>query len=227
MAAASDEPTARPGMVAVIQTFGSSLKWNPHIHALVSRGVFLPDASWHPIPYVDSHKAELFFRHKILGLLRDLELITQQRIELLLSWTNSGFGVHNRTTVYPADSQGLHKLACYFLRPPVNLSRLRYHKDSQLMLYEPKAAPELEDQALVDPLAFLARVLIHIPEPHKHQVHFYGAYANRVRALYRAEDTDLGADPEANEATPRRTLSKRWRELIYRIYEVDPLVCPR
>ncbi|HSF19367.1 MAG TPA: hypothetical protein VLK65_27835, partial [Vicinamibacteria bacterium] len=52
-------------------------------------------------------------------------------------------------------------------------------------------------------------------------------YANRVCALYRAEDTDLGADPEANEATPRRTLSKRWRELIYRIYEVDPLVCPR
>ena len=29
MAAASDEPDARPGMVAVIQTFGSSLKWNP------------------------------------------------------------------------------------------------------------------------------------------------------------------------------------------------------
>ncbi len=28
MAAASDEPDARPGMVAVIQTFGSSLKFN-------------------------------------------------------------------------------------------------------------------------------------------------------------------------------------------------------
>jgi hypothetical protein len=36
MDAAIDEPTnARPGMVAVIQTFGSSLKWNPHIHAIV------------------------------------------------------------------------------------------------------------------------------------------------------------------------------------------------
>jgi hypothetical protein len=34
MAAAVDEPDARPGMVAVIQTFGSSLKWNPHIHAI-------------------------------------------------------------------------------------------------------------------------------------------------------------------------------------------------
>jgi hypothetical protein len=34
MAEAADEPDARPGMVAVIQTFGSILKWNPHIHAI-------------------------------------------------------------------------------------------------------------------------------------------------------------------------------------------------
>lgn len=53
------------------------------------------------------------------------------------------------------------------MRPPVNLSRLRYHPDSQLFLYEPKAGHELDDQTLVDPLEFLARVLIHIPEPEK------------------------------------------------------------
>jgi hypothetical protein len=34
-------------------------------------------------------------------------------------------GVHNQTTVYPADTEGLHKLACYLMRAPVNLSRLR------------------------------------------------------------------------------------------------------
>ena len=34
MAAAAGESEARPGMVAVIQTFGSSLKCNPHIHAI-------------------------------------------------------------------------------------------------------------------------------------------------------------------------------------------------
>jgi len=187
MAAAAGESEARPGMVAVIQTFGSSLKWNPHIHAIVSRGLFLDDGSWHPIPYVDSHKAELVFRHKVLRLLRDRELITQERIDLLLSWRNSGFGVHNRTTVYPTDSEGLEKLACYFMRPPVNLSRLRYHRDAQFFLYEPKTGQEVDDEPLVDPLEFLARVLIHIPEPHKHLVHFYGAYANRLRQTYRPE----------------------------------------
>ena len=108
MAAASDESDARPGMVAVIETFGSSLKFNPHIHAIVTRGVFLANGQWHPIPYVDTHKAQLVFRHKILALLRDLDLISEERIDLLLSWRHSGFNIHNHTTVYSNDTEGLH-----------------------------------------------------------------------------------------------------------------------
>ena len=38
MVAAVEDSDARPGMVGVIQTFGSSLKWNPHIHAIVVGG---------------------------------------------------------------------------------------------------------------------------------------------------------------------------------------------
>jgi hypothetical protein len=131
--------------------------------------------------------------------------------------------------VYPSDSEGLHKLACYLMRAPVNLSRLRYHPDSQLLLYEPKGGQAIEDDdPLVDPLEFLARVLIHIPEPKRHLVLFYGAYANRIRTLYRADDSArFQADGEANELTFRRTLSRRWAELIYRVYVIDPLDCPR
>ena len=122
MAAASDEPDARPGMVAVIQTFGSSLKWNPHIHAIVTRGVFLANGQWHPIPYVDTHKAELAFRHKLLRLLRDRDLISEERIDLLLSWRHSGFNIHNHTTVYPNDTEGLHRLLSLTLfRDPPSL----------------------------------------------------------------------------------------------------------
>jgi Putative transposase len=215
LAAAVDESQARPGRVAVIQTFGSSLKRNPHIHAIVTRGVFLDDGSWLPIPFVDSHRAELLFRHKVLGLLRDRDLITQNRIDLLLSWRNSGFAVHNRTSVYPSDTDGLHRLACYLMRPPVNLSRLRYHPDSRLFVYEPKAGQKVDEETLVDLLEFLARVLIHIPEPQKHLVRFYGVYANRIRAIFWADDSArAGADGEANEATSSRTLRGRWAELI-------------
>ena len=43
-----------------------------------------------------------------------------------------------------------------------NLSRLRYHSESGLLIYEPKAGQEVDDGEPIDPLEFIARVLIHI-----------------------------------------------------------------
>ena len=68
--------------------------------------------------------------------------------------------LHNHTTVYPNDTEGLHRLACYLHRAPVNLSRLRYHSESGLLIYEPKAGQEVDDGEPIDPLEFIARVLI-------------------------------------------------------------------
>jgi len=100
------------------------------------------------------------------------------------------------------------------MRAPVNLSRLRFDRVSGLLLYQPKSGHELDDDALTDPLEFLARVLTHIPVPNKHLVHFYGAYANRLRQNFREQ---IGPDDEAKPSPPRRAANKRWAELIYRI----------
>ena len=54
--------------------------WNPHMRAIVTRGVLMGNGSWHPIPYVDPHKAKLLFRHTVFRLLRDRDVITQDSI---------------------------------------------------------------------------------------------------------------------------------------------------
>ena len=113
------------------------------------------------------------------------------------------------------------------MRAPVNLFRLRFHPDSGLIVYEPKAGHDVELAELTDPLEFVARVLIHVPEPNKHLVRFYGAYANRVRANRRDDATHAGIEPGDDSRPDRHPLRKRWAELIPRIYEVDPLTCTR
>jgi len=109
------------------------------------------------------------------------------------------------------------------------LSRLRYHCESGLLIYEPKAGQQVDDGAPIDPLEFLARVLIHIPEPNKHPVHFYGAYANRSRSSMphgRDSEQNKGQGEGDEEPAPaKRAVRKRWAELIYKIYNVDPLTC--
>ena len=110
----------------------------------------------------------------------------------------------------------------------MNLSRLRYHPESGILIYEPKAGQDAGDTEPLDALEFLARVLIHIPEPNKHLVHLYGAYANRVRSSMphsRDAEKHEGQAGPGEPAPEKRALRKRWAELIYKIYNVDPLTC--
>jgi len=94
-------------VVSVVQTFGDRANFHPHVHALASRGGWTISGEWIPVPYVDEGAAERLFRHKVLALLRRRGLVSQELIELLLSWRRSGFSIHNRVYVRTGDSQGL------------------------------------------------------------------------------------------------------------------------
>ena len=111
MAAAVKEKGFRPGMVSVVQTFGDQANFHPHVHALVSRGGWSASGEWIPVAYVDEGAAEKRFRHKVLALLRRRGLLTEERIDLLMSWRRSGFSVHNRVYVPAGDRQGPEALA--------------------------------------------------------------------------------------------------------------------
>ena len=56
-AAASEDNSFRPGMVSVVQTFGNVAKFNPHIHALCSRGGWNTSGEWIALPYIDTQKS--------------------------------------------------------------------------------------------------------------------------------------------------------------------------
>ncbi|MGD1149110.1 MAG: transposase [Thermoanaerobaculaceae bacterium] len=86
----------------------------------------------------------------------------------------------------------------------------------------------------MDPKDFLARVVMHIPEPRRHVIRSYGVYSRVVRARRRHIAPAVAGPPCTPEppaagapADPElRALRRRWAELRH-IYEVDPLVGPR
>jgi hypothetical protein len=87
---------------------------------------------------------------------------------------------------------------------------------------------------------FIATITQHIPDKHFQMVRYYGWYSSRSRGdrikagLLRPGDEPPQGE-NANEVTvldisdyqPPRVSSRTWRELIKKIWEVDPLTCPR
>ena len=235
-AAAGEEEGLRSGFVSVVQTFGDRANFHPHVHALVTRGGWTGSGEWVPVPYVDERAAEKLFRHKVLGLLRRRGLLSQERIELLLSWRRSGFSVHNRVYAHPGDGRDFEALVRYMMRSPVSLTRLRFAQGAKEVVYTRKGghdASEPGEDERVDAEEFVARVLVQIPAPRRHLVRYYGAYSNRARGQRRKAEAQLqgNGSGEAEEPVPpspeRAALRRRWANLIRRVYEVDPLVCPR
>ena len=156
---------------------------------------------------------------------------------MLLSWRRSGFSVHNRVFVHPRDGREFEALVRYMMRPPVSLSRLHFTPGSHEVVYVPKAGHddiEATEGEKIDAMEFVARVLVQIPDPRRHLVRYYVVYSSAAR---KRKKSAAPAEPSAPDKPPedaappdgphRTALRRRWAELIRRVYEVDPLVCPR
>jgi len=240
MCAAAGDEGMRPGMVSVVQTAGDLGNWHPHVHALVSRGGWTRDGEWIPVAFVDEHAAELLFRHKVIRLLQGVGLLSEERTEVLLSWRHTGFSIHNRVVVEPEDQPAVERLARYIMRPPISLERMAWDGAGEVRYrrkrgHEFAGLNEREVEAF-DPAEFLARVIMHIPEPRRHVVRYYGWYSNVSRGKRRkaaVENGDVGGVDDGPDSRAARAeardgpaMRRSWAQLIKRIYEVDPLVCP-
>jgi len=111
----------------------------------------------------------------VLGLLRGRGLLSQERIELLLSWKRSGFSVHNRVFVHPGDSRDFEALVRDTMRSPVSLPRLRFTPGAKEVVYTRKCGRDAEEATegeRIDAEEFVARALVQIPDSRRHLVRY-------------------------------------------------------
>jgi len=78
----------------------------------------------------------------------------------------------------------------------------------------------------MDYLELIARVTSHIPDKGQVMVRYYGLYANaHLGKVRKASSTAFPLRIVEEEL--RRLPSKGWAAMIRKVYEVDPMVCPK
>ena len=78
-----------------------------------------------------------------------------------------------------------------------------------------------------DALEWLAAMCSHVPNRGEQMVRYYGHYSNVWRGNRQQEnqDNEIPCIIEPDDISPTRR--KAWVRLIQKIYEVDPLTCPK
>ena len=76
-------------------------------------------------------------------------------------------------------------------------------------------------------LDWLARLVTHIPSRYEQTVRYYGWYSNKSRGMRKKAGTDDTIPAVMPNETSSKESKQNWVRLIQKIYEVDPLVCPK
>lgn len=69
--------------------------------------------------------------------------------------------------------------------------------------------------------------MTHIPGRYEQTVRYYGFYSNKSRGLRKKADADDGIPAIIPSAMSSKEFRQNWARLIQKVYEVDPLICPK
>ncbi len=139
-----------------------------------------------------------------------------------MSWRHTGFNVH--TAVRTTSKQEAEQVGKYAIRPILSLDRLCFDETGGKISYQYGKGRVEEEQ--MEYLDFIARVTSHIPDKGQVMVRYYGIYANAHRGKKLKATVDV-SHPSIIEAKTPFAPSRGWAEMIRKVYEVDPLLCPK
>jgi hypothetical protein len=109
------------------------------------------------------------------------------------------------------------------IRPLLSLKRLFFDETAGKVRYQ-YSRHGLQEESM-DYLEFIARLTSHIPDKGQVMVRYYGLYSNAHRGKMRKIEEKANSFLIVEQEEPF-VPSKGWAEMIRKVYELDPLLCP-
>jgi hypothetical protein len=167
---------------------------------------------------------KIIFRHKIFKMLLAKGKITEDLVGMLLNWRHSGFNVFCGQRIQPGDEKAMENLARCIVRASCSQERMSYIPEESKVAYQSKDGKE---EKVFDALEWLAAMCSHVPNKGEQMVRYYGYYSNVSLGKRKMQDVDELIPSILEPDEPSKESRKNWARLIQKIYETDPLCCPR
>ena len=209
-----------PGFIMVLHTFGRDLKWNPHIHCLISEGGYSDDGFWRNVKHFDYTFLRNAFRTALLNEMESKIGSSFKKVKAKCYREHQqGFYVYAKPNL--CDPRIVVKyIGRYLGRPVIATSRIDKYDGEMVTFHYNRHEDEQYIEETIPAMEFIQRLIRHIPEKHFKMIRYGGIYA-RHREI---------------ESKLYRAISKskhhiyhsfnQWRTAILSSFGYDPLVCP-
>ena len=210
-----------PGFICVLHTFGRDLKWNPHIHALISEGGTGNLTPWRPVKHFDYTFLRNAFRKVLLEKLT-LKLgasFTKVKNDIYKNHSD-GFYVRAKPNLC-TPSVTIKYISRYLGRPVIASSRIDSYDGENVTFHYTRHEDNKKVTECIPAMEFITRLIRHIPEKQFKMLRYYGIYARHHKQnpkLFRCVSSE-------KKEFLRRHMD--WRNSILLSFGYDPLCCPK
>ncbi len=189
----------RPGMICVVHYTGRDMKWNPHIHMIVTEGGLTLKGAWRKHAYWPYQKMSAYWKYEVLKRLRfhlrgslDAKAVIDRQWTMSFKNGTEGYVVKNYRDLKDVRGLGSY-LARYVRHPPIGESRiLGFDGEGVRIKYEWDNA--IHETTLTTEV-FITAMLSNIPPKWFRVVRWYGLYSNTLHRWAMAKLTGVQYTP--------------------------------
>ena len=208
------------GMIQVLQTFGADIKYNPHVHCIVTEGGFDRQWNWihtYYLPYKFFRKKWQY--HLLTMLKKEMPKCRETNvfIDLLFKNNPEGFVINAEHRFEKGEGWNMARyIGRYVKHPPIAESRIIAFDGKQVTFWYKDSETKQRKTVTMEKFEFIRLILSHIPEKNFKIVRYVGVYSRRG---YKHRQTEF----HEGEII---LIKRNWREEIKKTFDYDPLICP-
>ena len=222
----TDSDIVHYGLISIIHTFGRDLKWNPHIHAIVSLGGFTKNFDFRKMRHFNVDTIAGQWKYHVLKIIQNgeyhdskikkkaLDTVAKLYREDKRFFFNVGDGDINST-------KGIIRyLGRYLARSPVAEYKITEIDDDNVTFFFNDLANNKKKTYITMPAEkFISQILIHLPPKNFKMVNRYGFYSRHI-----SDELKKAMEPfRKNIAVSKYSFYQRQ---MYITFGINPFYCP-
>ena len=171
------------GVIVVLHPFGKDMKFQPHLHLLITEGGFDNNGNFVKCSYVPADGFRKKWRYEVLKNFQSSGLSNQLATKMYDKYPN-GFYVwlHKRGRI--EHPKFIIKYVGRYVRHPAVANSRIFYFDGKIVKFFYTNNEDIQINVSMTIEHFITSLIQHIPPPQFKMIRYYGAYARRTKRKY-------------------------------------------
>jgi len=219
----------RVGIIAVLHPYGKDMKFQPHLHCIITEGGFDQKGNFIKKDFIPARQFAKCWQYHVLNNLQKYGLAKEIVSEMYRRYDGFYVWVHRAGRIEHPKKVARY-IGRYVRHPSIADSRI-ISLDNRIVTFYYKQYKDGKEDIIyieMDALDFISALVQHVPEKQFKMIRYYGAYARRSKKIFYKHSTQSSIESKQislNHALGRKMLPRCpdcRGSLIFLHYETIP-----